>query len=68
MEQNQDSDRRAADQKFQESLEQLEDILQTKSPEESKKAKLADTTEIDLAEFEDAVADIEAYFDQKGKE
>ncbi|MEA5580832.1 hypothetical protein VB620_05690 [Nodularia harveyana UHCC-0300] len=72
MEQNQDQDRQAADQKFQESLEQLEYILQKNSEEDSTPPKSADSsqdvsTNIDLSEWEDAVADIEEYLERKRK-
>ncbi|WP_227789211.1 MULTISPECIES: hypothetical protein [unclassified Nodularia (in: cyanobacteria)] len=75
MEQNQ---HHAADQKFQESLEDLEVILPKRSIEDEVKPKLnhsrrdeaeliEDLIDIDLAELEDAVADIEAYLDKKNK-
>jgi hypothetical protein len=75
MEQNQPEQRRAADQVFQESLEQLEDILQESSTEEEEIPQLhtssiteveldQDLTDIDLAALEDAVADIEKYLDE----
>ncbi|MBD2529872.1 hypothetical protein H6G97_09955 [Nostoc flagelliforme FACHB-838] len=75
MEQNQPQQRRAADQVFQESLEQLEDILQESSTEEEEMPELhtstfteveldQDLTDIDLEALEDAVADIEKYLDE----
>ncbi|TVP61970.1 MAG: hypothetical protein EA343_12760 [Nodularia sp. (in: Bacteria)] len=76
MEQNQHKQRHAADQELQKSLEYLEDILQESSTGSEAKPKLAhgridevelieDLIDIDLAELEDAVADIEAYLDKK---
>ncbi|MCG6134746.1 MAG: hypothetical protein MET45_08785 [Nostoc sp. LLA-1] len=78
MEQNQHKPRQAADQEFQKSLEQLEDILQENldgdqgTPpvrnEITKEVELVeDLTVIDLAALEDAVADIEEYLDNKTK-
>ncbi|WP_414544008.1 hypothetical protein [Nostoc sp. CCY0012] len=78
MEQNQHKPRQAADQEFQKSLEQLEDILQENLDEdqgtppvrnESKNEVelVEDLTVIDLAALEDAVADIEEYLDKKTK-
>ncbi|WP_323374518.1 hypothetical protein [Nostoc commune] len=75
MEQSQPQQRRAADQVFQESLEQLEDILQEISTEEEEIPELhtstfteieldQDLTDIDLEALEDAVADIEKYLDE----
>ncbi len=76
MQQNQDQQRHAADQELQKSLEHLEDILQERSTEVEAKPKLAhssrdegelieDLIDIDLAELEEAIADIEAYLDKK---
>ncbi|WP_414550717.1 hypothetical protein [Anabaena sp. CCY 0017] len=76
MEQNQHKQRHSADQEFQKSLEHLEDILPENLAEDEAKPKLArssrdegelieDLIDIDLAELEDAVADIEAYLDKK---
>lgn len=76
MEQNQHKQHHAADQKFQESPEDLEDILPKSSIEDEVKPKLnhsrrdeveliEDLVDIDLAELEDAVADIEAYLEKK---
>ncbi|MGV0103822.1 Asl0176 protein [Nostoc sp. DSM 114160] len=75
MEQNQPEQRRAADRVFQQSLEQLEDILQEISTEEEDIPQLhtsnfteveldPDLTDIDLAALEDAVADIEQYLEE----
>jgi hypothetical protein len=75
MEQHQPQQRSAADQVFQESLEQLEDILQESSTEEEEIPQLhtstfteveldQDLTDIDLEALEDAVADIEKYLDE----
>ncbi|TAF06322.1 MAG: hypothetical protein EAZ77_12445 [Nostocales cyanobacterium] len=68
----------AADQEFQQSLIQLEDILQSNStenqaiikvePSNTANDKSGEITEnIDLAALEDAVADIEQYLAQKDK-
>lgn len=66
-----------AEQEFEEALEQLEDILQENPTEDEDRPKLHtesaseleanDLTDIDLAAFEDAVADIEQYLEQKTK-
>ncbi|MEH2225541.1 hypothetical protein [Nostoc sp.] len=75
MEQNQPEQRRAADKVFQESLEQLEDVLQENSTEEEELPQLhtgtfteveldQDLIDIDLAALEDAVADIEKYLEE----
>lgn len=78
MEQSQPQQRRVADQVFQESLDQLEDILQESSTEDEEipQAQLhtsslsevelndQDLTDIDLAALEDAVADIEQYLEE----
>ncbi|RCJ25721.1 hypothetical protein A6S26_15405 [Nostoc sp. ATCC 43529] len=66
-----------AEQEFEEALEQLEDILQENPTEDEDTPKLHtesaseleanDLTDIDLAAFEDAVADIEQYLEQKTK-
>ncbi len=78
---HQPQQRRVADQVFQESLDQLEDILQESSTEEEEIPELAqlhtsslseveldqDLTNIDLAALEDAVADIEQYLEEKTK-
>ncbi|WP_334310523.1 hypothetical protein [Nodularia spumigena] len=78
MEQNQHKQGHGADQELQKSLEYLEDILQESATEDEAKPKLAhssrnqaelieDLTDIDLAELEDAVADIEEYLDKKNQ-
>ncbi|MBN3949252.1 MAG: hypothetical protein HWQ38_23425 [Nostoc sp. NMS7] len=78
MEQIQPQQRRVADQVFQESLEELEDILQESSTEEEKIPQMhtitateveldQELTNIDLAALEDAVADIEQYLEEKRK-
>ncbi|MBG1269739.1 hypothetical protein [Nostoc sp. WHI] len=81
MEQSQPQQRRAADQVFEESLEQLEDILQKTSAEEEEIPQLhtssvneveevelaQDLTTIDLAALEDAVADIEQFLEERKK-
>ena len=75
MEQSQPQQRHVADQVFQESLDQLEDILQESSTEEEKISQLhtsslseveldQELTNIDLAALEDAVADIEQYLEE----
>ena len=77
MEQSQPQQRRVADQVFQESLDQLEDILQENSIEDEEipqpqvhTSSLSeveldqDLTDIDLAALEDAVADIEQYLEE----
>ena len=72
MEPNQHPNRQSADQKFQESLEELESILQENSQSEPTQPKPEHSskhlsTDINLAELEDAVADIENYLDEKRK-
>ncbi|MEH2409442.1 hypothetical protein [Nostoc sp.] len=78
MEQIQPQPRRVADQVFQESLDQLEDILQENSIEEEEIPQLHTSTvteveldqdliDIDLAALEDAVADIEQFLEEKTK-
>jgi hypothetical protein len=79
MEQSQPQKRHIADQVFQESLDQLEDILQESSDEEEipelaqlhssnfNEVEDQDLTNIDLAALEDAVADIEQYLEEKTK-
>ncbi len=78
MEPSQKPQRRAADHEFEESLDQLEDILQENLTEDEEVAKLPtssakkadlnqDLTAIDLDAFEDAVADIEKYLDERTK-
>ncbi|MEH2264339.1 hypothetical protein [Nostoc sp.] len=81
MEPIQPPQRRVADRVFQESLDQLEDILQEISTEEEEISPLPqlhtpslsevelaqDSIAIDLAALEDAVADIEQYLEEKTK-
>jgi paraquat-inducible protein B len=81
MEPIQPQQRRVADQVFQQSLDQLEDILQEISTEEEEIPHLPqlhttnlnevevdqDLIAIDLAALEDAVADIEQYLEEKTK-
>ncbi|MEH1835270.1 MAG: hypothetical protein V7L29_25270 [Nostoc sp.] len=78
MEQSQPQQRRAADQVFQQSLDQLEDILQESLTEEKEIPQVhtstvteveldQDLTTIELAALEDAVADIEQYLEEKTK-
>ncbi|MEH2451778.1 hypothetical protein [Nostoc sp.] len=77
MEPIQPQQRSAADQVFQQSLNQLEDILQESSTEEEEIPQLPqldtsslseveaqDLINIDLAALEDAVADIEQYLEE----
>jgi glutaredoxin 2 len=74
-EQNDHQQRRAADQEFQESLNQLEGILndslteneEVQAEEIAEYELINDLTDIDLAAFEDAVADIEQYLEEKTK-
>lgn len=79
MEQNEQEQRSSAAKEFQESLDQLQHLLEENPTEEQqtpesqveKKAKKeADerSPRFDLAEWEDAVADIEQYFESKNKE
>jgi pantothenate synthetase len=79
MEQSQHEQRRAAAKEFQQSLDELEHILQENSPQQEETLKLSDDSTqkehqfsdnvsvVDLAAWEDAVADIEQYFQQKEK-
>lgn len=81
MEPIQPQQRRAADQVFQQSLDQFEDILQESSTEEEEIPQLPqldtstvtevelaqDLIDIDLAALEDAVADIEQYLEERTK-
>jgi len=75
MDQNEHQQRRAADKEFQESLNQLEGILQesltdneeTQTEEITEEELVNELTDIDLAAFEDAVADIEQYLEEKTK-
>ncbi|MBD2355820.1 hypothetical protein H6G41_14530 [Tolypothrix sp. FACHB-123] len=79
MEQHQQEERETAAQEFQAALEELEEILQDKRPEDKAKAgfndgsvsdaQLAqeeqDLASIDIEAFEDAVADIEQYLAER---
>ncbi|WP_315789987.1 hypothetical protein [Fischerella sp. JS2] len=78
MEQNQHQQRRVADQEFQKSLDQLQQILQDDSTQieetpqspsnhESDRQIAESSSIIDLDVWEDAVADIEQYLQQRGK-
>ncbi|MDJ0774577.1 MAG: hypothetical protein QNJ49_14335 [Mastigocoleus sp. MO_167.B18] len=78
MEENQQKQRRTAAQEFEESLEQLQNILQEdENTEEENTHSISDTTNngkvtdnssgIDLASWEDAVADIEQYLENKNR-
>ena len=79
MEQNQHQQRRAADQRFRKSSDQVESTLdenlpdhQEAQPEEPIEIELVDDLvdidlDIDLAAFEDAVADIEQYLEENTK-
>jgi hypothetical protein len=81
MEPIQPQQRRVADQVFQQSLDQLEDILQEISNDEEEISQVPhlhttnlsevevdqDLIAIDLAALEDAVADIEQYLEEKTK-
>jgi hypothetical protein len=71
--------RHNADEDFHKSLAQLEDILQEKSaesvvaaednqPQEADVSSSVDTGLSDLAAWEDAVADIEKYLEQKNQQ
>jgi hypothetical protein len=75
MEPNQHQQRRAANQEFEQSLDELEDILHenlteneaTQTEEPTEIELVDDMTDIDLAAFEDAVADIEQYLKENTK-
>lgn len=78
MDENQQEQRRTAEQALEEALEQLENILQEdENAEEQNTEAVSDTTNnkqvtdnssgIDLASWEDAVADIEQYLENKHK-
>ena len=74
MEPNQQEQRLAADQDFLKSLDELEDILQHNAseeeslePQEQMLPTEPNELNIDLAAWEDAVADIEQYFESKHK-
>jgi hypothetical protein len=63
------SQRNFADQEFQQSLNQLEDIVQDNSILDTSNSISSENSEntdtIDLAAWEEAVADIEQYLEQK---
>ena len=74
----QHNERSTAAQDFQQSLDQLKDIIQENYPEatvtsplhssNNRNTAISENTEkIDLAAWEDAVADIENYLEQKAK-
>ncbi|BAY16255.1 hypothetical protein NIES2109_24660 [Nostoc sp. HK-01] len=76
MEQNDHQQRRAANQEFEQSLNQLEGILHDENLAENEATQAEEITDaelvdelgdIDLAAFEDAVADIEQYLQEKTK-
>jgi ABC-type transport system involved in cytochrome bd biosynthesis fused ATPase/permease subunit len=75
MEQNQHQQRRAANQEFEKSLNQLEGMLheslteneEIQTEEITDEELMNELTDIDLAAFEDAVADIEQYLEEKTK-
>lgn len=79
MEHNEQGQRDHAAEDFQKSLDELQHLLEENQTEEQPKKELeVDNTELkppvekspkfDLAEWEDAVADIEQYFESKDKE
>lgn len=79
MEQNEQGQRSNAAKDFQESLDQLQHLLEEDQTEEQQKPELKidrvpkkqvveDSAGFDLADWEDAVADIEQYFESKDKQ
>jgi len=79
MEHNEQPQRNSAAEEFQKSLDQLQHLLEENQAEEEPDKELeVDSTQLkpaveespkfDLAEWEDAVADIEKYFESKDKE
>ncbi len=81
MEQNEQGQRNSAAKEFQESLDQLQRLLEEieENQEEQQTAKpkvdpipekqaVEESPKFDLAEWEDAVADIEQYFESKDKQ
>ena len=79
MEQNEQGERNGAAKEFQESLDQLENLLEENKTEEqqapeseddrtSKQEAIEKSSGFDLADWEDAVADIEQYFESKDKQ
>ncbi|AFY45095.1 hypothetical protein [Nostoc sp. PCC 7107] len=76
MEQNDHQQRRTADQELEQSLNEWKGILHNENLAENEEAETEEITDaelvdelgnIDLAAFEDAVADIEKYFQEKTK-
>jgi hypothetical protein len=77
MEPNQQQHRQEAAQDLEAALEQLEDILQEDSTDDQEISDITgnantveqteDATDADLAAWEDAVADIEKYLEEKTK-
>ncbi|AFY49961.1 hypothetical protein Nos7524_4197 [Nostoc sp. PCC 7524] len=77
MEPNQQQHRQEAAQDLEAALEQLEDILQEDSTDDQEISditgnanaveQIEDATDADLAAWEDAVADIEKYLEEKTK-
>jgi hypothetical protein len=78
MESNQQQHRREAAQNFEEALEQLEDILLESSTDDEEIPDIStgtinaeeqseDVNDADLAAWEDAVADIEQYLEERTK-
>ncbi|HIK03950.1 MAG TPA: hypothetical protein IGS40_04425 [Trichormus sp. M33_DOE_039] len=78
MEPNQQQHRQESAQDFEEALEQLEDILHESSTDEEEIPDIStgninameqseDANDADLAAWEDAVADIEQYLEEKAK-
>ncbi|MCJ8281031.1 MAG: hypothetical protein MJK14_14405 [Rivularia sp. ALOHA_DT_140] len=79
MEHNQQEQRSSAAKDFQESLDQLQHILEENQTDEQSEKELKvdnispkppaeESPKFNLAEWEDAVADIDQYFESKDKE
>ncbi|MGD1911602.1 MAG: hypothetical protein ACFB2X_12285 [Rivularia sp. (in: cyanobacteria)] len=79
MEQNEQEQRSSAAKEFQESLDQLQNLLEEDPTVEQlvqeveidkapQKQVVEDSLKFDLADWEDAVADIEQYFESKNQE
>lgn len=79
MEHNQQGERNSAAEDFEKSLDQLQHLLEENQAEEQpsseleaekipQKPEVKQPQKFDLAEWEDAVADIEQYFENKEKE
>ncbi|MEO1375619.1 MAG: hypothetical protein AAFW70_15150 [Cyanobacteria bacterium J06635_10] len=79
MEQNEQEQRSSAAKEFQESLDHLQHLLEEDLTEEQllqkaeadrnlQKPVVEDSLGFDLADWEDAVADIEQYFENKNQE